>query len=212
MKRFLPCVCILSCCIGASAIKAQDLPDVAQGLQPYGAYHGGDLDSVSMMNGGLTIKIPLVSYPQLGSLSLSYSVIFNSFSYQDLATCNAAEGAAGPLANIPYRTNCTNTVQQVQTGIPGYFPPGPRVIADQTLTAGGTSAPFPEDVPSSEWPIEGRFYVVGADNSQHPLALLTTVISQRMIRATCLFRLKLLTGAATIWEHREVRSQETPRC
>src|SRR5476649_2021251 len=33
---------------------AQDMPDVAQGLQPYGAYHGGQLDQVSMMNGGLT--------------------------------------------------------------------------------------------------------------------------------------------------------------
>ena len=42
---------------------AQDLPDVAQGLQPYVAYHGGKLDQISMVNGSLSLRIPLVSYP-----------------------------------------------------------------------------------------------------------------------------------------------------
>jgi RHS repeat-associated protein len=170
MNRLFPFVFVLFCCTGASAINAQDLPDVAQGLTPYTAFHGGDLDSVSMTNGGLTIKIPLVSYPQLGSLSLSYSVVFNSFAFQDLAICDAAAKANGPQLTIPYRAGCTNTIQQTPTGIFGTFPIGPRVIADQTLFAGGSSGPWQEDVPSSEWPIWGRFYVNAADGSQHPLA------------------------------------------
>jgi hypothetical protein len=36
MKRFLPCVCIQSCCIGASAINAQDLTGKANVDKPSG--------------------------------------------------------------------------------------------------------------------------------------------------------------------------------
>lgn len=44
-----------------TAVLAQDLPDVAQGLQPYASYHGGELDNVSLVNGGLTVRIPLAT-------------------------------------------------------------------------------------------------------------------------------------------------------
>ena len=53
---------LLLAAAGIAAAHAQDLPDVAQGLQPYAAYHGGGLDQVSMMNGGP------VSYTHLQTL------------------------------------------------------------------------------------------------------------------------------------------------
>jgi hypothetical protein len=49
-----------------------------QGLKPYDAWHGGDLDSVSMTSGGLSLHIPLLSYPQRGNLDLSFSIFASS--------------------------------------------------------------------------------------------------------------------------------------
>jgi len=45
-----------------------------QGMKPYDSFHGGDLDSISMTNGGLVLHIPLVSFPQRGNLDLSFSL------------------------------------------------------------------------------------------------------------------------------------------
>jgi RHS repeat-associated protein len=169
MRLIMRCFSALSFClvISTTAIQAQDLPDVAQGLQPYASYHGGGLDVVSMLNGGLTVRIPLVSYPQKGSLTLSYSVIFNSFGFQDIARCIAADNPGGPIATIPLHTGCTNNIKPIPTGLPGIFPLGPRLIADQQLGSGGSSAPESDQNPQP--PIDARFYVISSDNSEHPL-------------------------------------------
>ncbi len=45
---------------------AQDLPEFEDGLKPFGTYHGGDIDNVSLTNGHLTLKALLWSYPQRG--------------------------------------------------------------------------------------------------------------------------------------------------
>jgi RHS repeat-associated protein len=55
---------------------AQDPDDIQNGIKPYGAYRGGDIDSVSMTNGNLIVHIPLISYPQRGKVHLSYSLFF----------------------------------------------------------------------------------------------------------------------------------------
>jgi len=47
-------------------LAAQQSANLEQGLKPFGTYRGGNLDSVSMTNGNLTLHIPLVSYPQRG--------------------------------------------------------------------------------------------------------------------------------------------------
>jgi YD repeat-containing protein len=167
--RFSSIVCICLCAFTASSLSSQDLPDVAQGLQPYVAYHGGELDQVNTYNGGLTVRIPLVSYPQRGSLSLSYSIVFNSFGFQDIADCTAAEGVTGPVATIPLHNGCVNTVQLIPTGIFHNLPVGPRLIADQVLLAGGVGAPQILQVVNP--PTNGRFYVITADNAEHPLGL-----------------------------------------
>ena len=59
------------------------------GLKPYGAYHGGEIDTVSLSNGNLFAKIPLFSVPQRGALPLSYSLYYNvhhAKSYKTLCT------------------------------------------------------------------------------------------------------------------------------
>ncbi|HEY4358477.1 MAG TPA: RHS repeat-associated core domain-containing protein, partial [Acidobacteriaceae bacterium] len=143
---------------------AQDLPDVAQGFQPYTAYKGGMLDQVNASNGSLTVAIPLVSYPQKGALSLSYSLIFNSFGFQDMVLCNAA----APGDQVIVRSGCHSQIQFIPLGIPGLFPRGPRFIMDQALTAGGVLAPNGSTLTNP--PLDARFYVITADNAQHPLA------------------------------------------
>jgi len=150
---------------GRHLVCAQDLPDVAQGLQPNVAYHGGELDQVSTLNGGLTVRIPLVSYPQKGSLSLSYSVIFNSFGFEDVATCNASQG--GPIDSIPLHNGCKNRIQLIRTALSAAPPPSPRLVMDQQLQAGGTSSP------SLQYgqPMYGRFFIITPDNAEHPLGL-----------------------------------------
>lgn len=57
-----------------------------QGLKPYDSWHGGDLDSVSMTNGGLILHVPLAAFPQRGNLDLSYSVRYST--KQWLWRCN----------------------------------------------------------------------------------------------------------------------------
>jgi RHS repeat-associated protein len=41
-------------------------PDIEEGMKPYGSFHGGDIDQVSLSSGKLELNIPLVSYPQRG--------------------------------------------------------------------------------------------------------------------------------------------------
>ena len=58
---------------------AQDLAGIEQGIKPYGSYHGGDIDSISMVNGGLSLHIPLISWPQRGGkLQLEFGIVYNN--------------------------------------------------------------------------------------------------------------------------------------
>ena len=61
------------------AANAQDLAGLEQGIKPYGSYNGGDIDSISMVNGSLTLHIPLISFPQRGGrLHLGFSLFYNN--------------------------------------------------------------------------------------------------------------------------------------
>ena len=154
---------------------AQDLPDVAQGLQPYTAYHGGQLDKVSMANGGLSVRIPLVSFPQKGELSLSYSLVFNSSGYQMVETCPTVQGPDGSVDLIvagPY--SCTYQVTPILAGLQkmyGIPTLGPQLVIDQMLQATG-SAVTEQFVQSPAPPTNSTYYIVKPDNSESRLALM----------------------------------------
>lgn len=64
-----------SCC-------AQNLPSPnpsdQMGLQTYGSYHGGDIDSIGLSSGTLTVHAPFLSYPQRGKLQLSFDIFYNN--------------------------------------------------------------------------------------------------------------------------------------
>src|SRR5260370_41091104 len=62
---------------GSAVMMGQTDPNFDQGLKPYGSYHGGDLDSVGLANGNLTVHIPLISYPQRGRLQFGFALVYN---------------------------------------------------------------------------------------------------------------------------------------
>ena len=63
-----------------SVCVAQDITDVE--AKPYGSYTGGAIDIVDLTAGNLMLNIPLVSFPQRGSLPpLSFSVELNNATY-----------------------------------------------------------------------------------------------------------------------------------
>jgi RHS repeat-associated protein len=63
---------------GSFSVFGQTNPNEEQGLKPYDSFHGGDLDSVSLTSGGLSLHIPLASFPQRGNLDLSFMVTFSN--------------------------------------------------------------------------------------------------------------------------------------
>ena len=82
-------LCALSIAIYGSACLAQDITDVE--AKPYGSYTGGAIDTIDLTTGNVMLDIPLISYPQLGTLpSLSFSVELNNAPYtQGGLTCNS---------------------------------------------------------------------------------------------------------------------------
>src|SRR5215813_6001639 len=61
--------------------------NLAQGLEPYKTYMGGNLDPVSLTNGNVALHIPLVSYPQRGGrLNLGFFLRYNNKAFRPNGT------------------------------------------------------------------------------------------------------------------------------
>jgi len=50
----------------ARSVRAQQDPNFETGIEPFKSYHGGNIDTVNLKTGGLTLDIPIISYPQRG--------------------------------------------------------------------------------------------------------------------------------------------------
>ena len=74
MKLTMLCVFVAILMTGIVPAIAQTNVNEEQGMKLYDSWHGGDLDSISMTNGGLVLHIPLVSFPQRGNLDLSFFI------------------------------------------------------------------------------------------------------------------------------------------
>ncbi|MFZ1005678.1 MAG: hypothetical protein WAN65_02500 [Candidatus Sulfotelmatobacter sp.] len=90
-----------------------------QGLTFYGSYQGGNVDTVNMRNGNVMINIPLVSFPQRGNLSLSYSLSLNNSGFYYVKTCDV-------------QGQCTGTWKR-QFPSPSIDTIGPSLVMDQGL-------------------------------------------------------------------------------
>jgi YD repeat-containing protein len=89
-RRVISCFAMLVVLVAGSTnwLVAQDNDDIQQGVKAYGTYRGGDIDTVSMTNGNLSMHIPLVSYPQRGNMHLSYSLIYSRPNFTETPHCN----------------------------------------------------------------------------------------------------------------------------
>ena len=66
---------------------AQDNPNLEIGLKPYGSFRGGNIDTISMNNGNLNVRIPIWSVPQRGGVGLSFSLVYNNKGYTIAKRC-----------------------------------------------------------------------------------------------------------------------------
>lgn len=81
MARFWCCPALVALALFASSLLAiaQNDPIAEQGIKPYGAYHGGDIDVVSLVNGKLDLHVPIYSLPQRGGkMSLGFTLRYNN--------------------------------------------------------------------------------------------------------------------------------------
>src|SRR5882672_3765577 len=76
---------------GSVSVFAQENPNEAQALKPYDSWHGGDLDSVSLINGGLSMHLPLAAFPQRGNLDLSFMVRFSNKQWHVYSKCTGRD-------------------------------------------------------------------------------------------------------------------------
>jgi hypothetical protein len=127
---------------------AQALPDVEQGLHPYGSYHGGAIDQVSLTNGNLTLQVGLFAYSQRGG-ELSYPITLRyngkNFSiYQDpcppgtkLGTTTCPVRMHLLFSPNPLRTTTQSFGNSVMVGFEGFPEVGTGHI-DSSLSFDGT--------------------------------------------------------------------------
>jgi RHS repeat-associated protein len=87
---------LLAALTGGAKLPAQVSSDLEQGLKPYGAYHGGSLDNVSLSNGNLFFHADVLSYSQRGGeLAYPIALQYNNENYSKFvgpAGCSQSSG------------------------------------------------------------------------------------------------------------------------
>jgi YD repeat-containing protein len=141
--------------LAARPAVAQDDPNFQAGVRPYGSYHGGNIDGISLLNGSLTVKIPLMSYPQRGGkLRLNLSLIYENKGYFGDNVCVPIPPGPGMSCQIVYTPNGS----------------GFRIVDDDSLSTRATSVP--NGFPAGFTDINN---IVMADGSSHNLGDVGTV-------------------------------------
>ena len=89
--------------LAPSAVAQQD-QDFETGLNPYRTYQAGNIDSINLLNHGLNVDIPLISYPQRGGkLSLAFDLHYinqgNWYNCNPGSNCTTFYGSGQALTN-----------------------------------------------------------------------------------------------------------------
>jgi RHS repeat-associated protein len=136
--------------------KAQVDPNLEQGFKLYGSYHGGQIDTVNLQNGHLTVYAPFYSLPQRGGkLKLSYSVHYDNLigTYMQ-ATC------APPPSHF-----CTYAIRYFGTSAGIIMDQGYGLIKNLANSGQMDGAGNPVMIPV--------FYILGPDGAKHQLVIAT---------------------------------------
>lgn len=95
------------------SLLAQDSPNLQNGMPAQGSYDGGSADTVNLMNGNLTLHIPLpISTPQRGKLGIKYYLVVNAKTWK----------ATGDPATLTGQWKPTNLCTVSTTGPCGQGP------------------------------------------------------------------------------------------
>ena len=111
---------------GSASLFAQTNVNEEKGMKPYDSFHGGDLDSVSMTNGGMVLHIPLASYPQRGNLDLSFSVFANTNSRSLEVSQWKVPMVCAKREALPARMTATN-IHSLRDFISLFLSPGKEI-------------------------------------------------------------------------------------
>jgi hypothetical protein len=114
----------------------QTSPDLDQGMKPYGSYHGGDLDNISMSNGNVFFHADLLAYSQRGG-ELSYPVVLQ-YNGENLHIQQQSCPSTTIKTNCPvyvvmgpaWSTRTLSVGASVTVGFPGI----PRTVGQQVNT------------------------------------------------------------------------------
>ena len=129
------------------------------GEQAYQSYHGGDIDSVSLTNGTLSLNFPFLSYPQRGKLNLSFNLMYNNQAQHQGQLCLPAPAGCKWMWGYPSGGALPIEKSDVYVGWANQFG-----LVGQYITAKvDTYTQF-----YSNWSLQM------ADGSKHPLANLGT--------------------------------------
>lgn len=75
-------------------VHAQQTAINETGFKAYGSYQAGAIDNINMVNLKPTIAIPLLEYPQLGSLHFSFNIVYHPIMFYPDSSCG--EGKPTP--------------------------------------------------------------------------------------------------------------------
>ena len=130
----LPFLCL------ASSATAQIDVNLAQGLEPYKSYMGGNLDSVSLTNGNLMLHIPFVSYPQRGGrLSLGFYLRYNNKNFGQVFNGTVSWGFDGAGVDVQRDDLWEPRQQKKLFSVPGDNGTAhPLVVINSVITPDGS--------------------------------------------------------------------------
>ena len=154
----------------AVSLTAQTNPNLEMGLKPYGSFEGGAIDSVSLTNGNLTIRIPIFSYAQRGSIPGEIHLSYNNKSWFVNQTCfNSActdQWKWNPLAQSGIFFNSDGGAKVVYGPLPG----APTTTLFTVYTSDGASHQMQPDNAGGYRSVDGTgIWYNGATGSQTPV-------------------------------------------
>ncbi len=85
-------VCLAFFGLLTSSTLAQEDVNLEKGLKPFGSYQGGSVDSISMVNGTLTLHAPFWSHPQRGDLSRNFELGYDYRGWEIREECSEWTG------------------------------------------------------------------------------------------------------------------------
>jgi hypothetical protein len=162
MKRalYLP---ILFVILSASVCQGQAAATPEVGANPFKSYSGGDIDHIQMQNGSLYLRIPLVSYPQKGKLSLSFSLLANGSQWQEYGWCDGTGGCDYEYASgFSISMLCNFPAPSWPEGGPANV----QVVVDQDLSSNGCTNADVYPYNTFYWNSSG---IIDSSQAIHPL-------------------------------------------